>query len=163
MSFSYDEVRDFLHTEAMLLDDKDWDTWLDMYSKEVEFWMPAWDDDGKLTNNPQREVSLMYYPRRDGLEDRIFRIRTGKSSASTPEPRTSHNLSNVLITGQSDDGCTVRFNWVTFSQRYQVVEHYFGSSMYRLVREADGRTRIRSKKVILKSDCIHQVIDIYHV
>ncbi|ATE59675.1 aromatic-ring-hydroxylating dioxygenase subunit beta [Thauera sinica] len=163
MSLCYDEVRDFLHTEAALLDDKDWDAWLDMYSKEVEFWMPAWDDDGTLTGNPQREVSLMYYPRRDGLEDRVFRIRTGKSTASTPEHRTSHNLSNILVTGREGEACRVRFNWVTFSQRHGAVEHYFGSSLYDLAREADGKTRIRRKKVILKSDRIHQVIDIYHV
>lgn len=163
MSFSYDEVRDFLHTEAMLLDDRDWEAWLDMYSADAEFWMPAWDDDGRLTTDPRREISLMYYPRRDGLEDRVFRIRTGKSSASTPEHRTSHNLSNILITAQAADACSVRFNWVTHSQRHGTVDSYFGSSSYELAREADGRTRIQRKKVILKSDRIHQVIDIYHI
>ena len=162
MTFNYDEVRDFLFHEAELLDDKAWDEWIELYSKEAEFWMPAWDDDGRLTCDPECEVSLMYYPRRDGLEDRIFRIQTEKSTASTPDHRTGHNLSNIRIIHQDSEGCDVRFNWLTSSIRYKKVDQYFGTSFYRLVRQ-DGQLRIRRKKVILKSDYIHHVIDIYHI
>ncbi len=31
--------------------------------------MPAWDDDYTLTTDPQLEISLIYYPDRQGLED----------------------------------------------------------------------------------------------
>ena len=66
--------------------------------RTVEFWMPAWDDDDTLVTDPQREISLIYYNNRGGLEDRVFRIKTDRSSAtSLPEPRTSHNISNVEI------------------------------------------------------------------
>lgn len=162
MSFTHDEVRNFLYREARLLDDKDWDAWLAMYAKDAEFWMPAWDDDGKLTVDPQSEISLMYYPRRDGLEDRVFRIRTEKSSASTPDHRTGHNITNIEVMDQDADGCTVRFNWITYTMRYKLVDQYFGTSIYRIVRE-DGALCIKKKKVILKSDYIHHVIDIYHI
>ena len=46
MSFSHDEVRDFLYREARYLDEKNWDAWLEQYCKDVEYWMPSWDDDG---------------------------------------------------------------------------------------------------------------------
>ena len=60
--------------------------------------MPAWADDDQLTEDPQREISLIYYANRGGLEDRVFRIRTDRSSAtSLPEPRTGHNITNVEI------------------------------------------------------------------
>jgi benzoate/toluate 1,2-dioxygenase beta subunit len=162
MSFAYDEVRDFLHREARLLDDKDWDNWLAMYARNVQYWLPAWDDDGKLTADPQSEISLMFYQNREGLEDRVFRIRTEKSTASTPAPRTSHNLSNIEILEQDGDRCSVRFNWITLSYRYQAVQQYFGTSTYVLARDA-GTLRITDKKVVLKNDYIHQVIDIYHI
>ena len=67
MGFRYDEIRDFLYREARLLDDKAWDEWLTLYCEDVEYWMPAWDDDGQPTDNPNTELSLMYYARRDGL------------------------------------------------------------------------------------------------
>ncbi|MCS5932991.1 aromatic-ring-hydroxylating dioxygenase subunit beta [Klebsiella pneumoniae subsp. pneumoniae] len=52
-------------------------------------WMPAWGDDDQLTRDPQKEISLIYYPNREGLEDRVYRIKTERSGASTPEPRTT--------------------------------------------------------------------------
>ena len=65
---------------------------------DAEFWMPAWDDDDTLVTDPQREISLIYYTNRGGLEDRVFRIKTDRSSAtSLPEPRTGHNITNVEI------------------------------------------------------------------
>ena len=76
MTTSYENVCAFLYQEARLLDDREWDAWIEMYDPQAEFWMPAWADDGELTTNPQTEISLFYYPSRGGLEDRVFRIRT---------------------------------------------------------------------------------------
>ena len=46
---------EFLYREARYLDDKEWNNWLDLYAPDAEFWMPAWDDDDKLTQDPQNE------------------------------------------------------------------------------------------------------------
>ena len=48
MSISYDAVRDFLYREARNLDDKDWDSWLELYAADASFWMPSWDDNDEL-------------------------------------------------------------------------------------------------------------------
>ena len=160
---SIEDVRQFLFAEARALDDKDWDTWLAFYAPNAEFWMPSWDDDDKLVTDPQSEISLIYYAHRGGLEDRVFRIRTERSSAtSLPEPRTSHNISNVEIVAQSGGECHLRFNWVTFSYRYKTVDSYFGTSFYTLDTSA-ARPVIKRKKVVLKNDYIHHVVDIYHI
>ena len=82
MSMNYEAVCAFLFREARFLDDKDWDAWLAMYDEKATYWVPAWDDDGELTENPQTEISLIWYGRRAGLEDRVFRIRTERSSAT---------------------------------------------------------------------------------
>ena len=122
------EVCAFLYRECRLLDDEQWDEWLACYHPEAVYWMPSWDDDGTLIDNPQREISLIYYPSRQGLEDRIFRIKTERSAATMPSTRTSHNLSNVEIERQGDGVCTVRFNWHTLSHRYKTDYSYFGMS-----------------------------------
>ena len=43
MALSIEEVRQFLYREARFLDDKEWDSWLQCYAPDAEFWMPAWD------------------------------------------------------------------------------------------------------------------------
>lgn len=163
MSIAIETVCEFLYREARHLDDKEWDNWLELYAPDAEFWMPAWDDDDRLTVDPQREVSLIYYGRKDGLNDRVYRIKTERSGAtSLPEPRTSHNISNVEIVEQDADTCKVRFNWFTLYYRYKTVDTYFGTSWYTL--DISGtQPLIRSKKVVLKNDCIHHVVDIYHI
>jgi phenylpropionate dioxygenase-like ring-hydroxylating dioxygenase large terminal subunit len=89
------DIAAFLYREARLLDDEQWDEWLDCYDPDAQFWMPSWDDDGTLVQDPQREISLIYYPTRQGLEDRVFRIKTERSSATMPDTRTSHNIANI--------------------------------------------------------------------
>ena len=82
-------VKAFLYKEARLLDDRRFDEWIECYHPDSQYWMPAWDDNGELTEDPQREISLIYYDNRGGIEDRVFRIKTDRSSAtSLPEPRT---------------------------------------------------------------------------
>lgn len=158
----YEKIQTFLYGEARALDDKQWDEWLKYYDASAKFWMPAWDDEDELTEDPQTEISLIYYPNKDGLEDRVFRIKTERSSASTPEPRTCHNISNVEIVEDRGEELDIRFNWNTLSFRYKTTDNYFGCSFYTLKKNEDSFSIIY-KKVILKNDYIRQVIDVYHI
>jgi len=162
MSNLYDTVRDFLYREARYLDDGQWDQWLELYAADATFWMPAWDDNDTLTEDPQSEISLIWYGNRGGLEDRVFRIKTERSSATIPDTRTSHNISNIEIVEQGDGVCKVRFNWHTLSFRYKTTDSYFGTSFYTLDLRGD-QPLIKAKKVVLKNDYVRQVIDVYHI
>lgn len=156
------EVKAFLYREARLLDDERWDDWLACYAPNASFWMPSWDDDDRLTEDPQSEISLIYYADRQGLEDRVFRIKTERSSATMPDTRTSHNISNVEIIERDGSKVTVRFNWNTLSYRYKKSYSYFGMSRYEIDFSSE-QPQILSKYVVLKNDYINQVIDIYHL
>lgn len=159
---SLEKIAQFLYQEARFLDDEQWDDWLQCYAPSAEFWMPAWDDDDQLTQDPETEISLIYYPDRQGLEDRVFRIKTERSSATMPDTRTSHNISNIEIIEQQGMQVTVRFNWHTLSFRYKTNYNYFGMSRY-VIDCSSPSFKILNKYVVLKNDYIHQVIDIYHL
>ncbi|TFH85784.1 benzoate 1,2-dioxygenase small subunit [Billgrantia azerbaijanica] len=162
MSINYQDIQAFLYREARLLDDREWDAWLECYSKDAEFWMPAWDDDDRLTEDPQSEISLIYYPNREGLEDRVYRIKTERSGASTPEPRTTHQVTNIEVLEEEGGKVALRFNWHTLSHRYKKTDSYFGTCFYTL--DVSGEKPLITRKVVqLNNDYIHQVIDIYHV
>src|SRR6266850_926528 len=110
-----------------------------------------------------QDAQQLLYREARALEDRVFRIRTERSSAtSLPEPRTSHNISNLEILEQTPELTKLRFNWVTFSYRYKTVDIYFGTSFY-TIDTTGAQPLIRRKKVVLKNDCIHHVVDIYHI
>ncbi|MCP4863117.1 MAG: benzoate 1,2-dioxygenase small subunit [Alteromonas sp.] len=159
---TFEQVKAFIYREARLLDDRQWEEWLACYHKNVVYWMPAWDDDDQLTTDPQKEISLIYYPNKNGLEDRVYRIKTERSGASMPEPRTTHQCSNIEILSQTDRTIELRFNFNTLSHRYRETSHFFGTNFYTLDTSGDSPLIIY-KKVVLNNDYINQVIDVYHL
>lgn len=163
MNQHYNAVCAFLYREARFLDDREWESWLALYAPDAEYWMPAWDDDDQLTNDPHGQISLIYYPNRNGLEDRVFRIKTERSSASMPEPRTNHMITNVEVLTDNGDSLEVRYNLHTLSHRYKATDHFFGSIFVTLKLVEGGDFQITRKKIVLKNDYIRQVIDVYHI
>ncbi|WP_067733848.1 benzoate 1,2-dioxygenase small subunit [Novosphingobium naphthalenivorans] len=161
-ALSYHDICAFLYREAQLLDDRAWDAWLECYSEDVEYWMPAWTDDDTLTTDPLREISLIYYANRRGLEDRVYRLKTERSSSSTPEPRTAHFIANVEVLETREGTIELRYNWQTLSHRYQQTAQFFGTTFLTL-DTSEETPKILKKKIVLKDDYIHQVIDVYHI
>src|SRR5262245_3002993 len=159
---SYEAIQAFLYQEARAQGEKRWDDWLACYADDVEFYMPSWDDDDKLTTDPHNEVSLIYYPSRQGLEDRVFRIQTDRSSATTPDTRTGHSIHNIEVLSRDGERIEVTFNWATHSFRYDIVDLYFGTSKY-TIDTSSGKPLIKRKYVVLKNDYIHHLLDVYHI
>lgn len=77
-------VEQFLYRKAQLCDQQDWDAYIALFDEQSEFHLPQWESEHVYTTDPKRGMSLIYYSNRSGLEDRVFRLRTGKSAASTP-------------------------------------------------------------------------------
>jgi benzoate/toluate 1,2-dioxygenase beta subunit len=160
---SFEAIQSFLYAEARALDDREWDAWIDFYHPDCPFWMPAWDDFDTLTEDPETELSLIYYYDRSGIEDRVFRIKTDRSSAtSLPEPRTQHNISNIEVLERAGQTIKLRFNWITNTYRYGETDTHWGTSFYTLDVSGE-KPLIADKKVVLKNDRIHHVIDVYHI
>ncbi len=162
-SVDYAAICAFLYREVRHLDDREFEPWLELYAPEAEYWMPSWDDDDQLTEDPHSQISLIYYPNRNGLEDRVFRIKTERSSASMPEPRTNHMLTNVEVLEDRGESVDIRYNFHTLSHRYKVTDHYFGTIYATLRKGGDAGYLFTRKKIVLKDDYIRQVVDIYHL
>jgi len=87
-----DECRALLEREARLLDDGRFEEWLGLYSKHCVLWVPA----AERAGDPRREVTI-FFDDRQRLEDRIFRLRTGKAWSQVPPSRTVRMVSNVEV------------------------------------------------------------------
>ena len=156
---------EMLYREAHFLDERRWDDWLGLYHEQAEFWVPAWRDEDEVTEDPENEIALIYISSRVQLEERVSRVRSGRSAASSPLPRTAHAVSNVMVTaGADDDMLTVRS--IATTQIFDVKrrEQYvlFGRCEHGLLR-VDGDWRIRRKKLVLLNDYIQTVIDFYSI
>lgn len=155
-------VEQFLYAMAEACDAQDWDRYLDFFSEDSEFHLPQWDSEHVYTTDPKKGMSLIYYPNRGGLEDRVYRLRTGKAASTIPMPRTLHLISNVRIASGQGDELEVQVNWHTLYYRLQVAEQFFGRASYRLRPDGDS-WKIARKHVVLLNDTINSVLDFYHL
>lgn len=153
---------DLLTREAVYLDERRWDDWLDLYAPDAEYWVPTWTDADRLADDPRREVSHIYYASRAGLEDRIARIRTRKSPASMPLKRTVHQFGNLLLHAADAARIELRCSWTVhaYDPHSTRVEVFFGHAEYRL-QHADDRWRIARRKLALLNDTLPSAVDVY--
>lgn len=155
------EAEDLLYREALLLDTQRFTEWLDLFTPDVEFWMPAWRDEVSTTSDPDRELSLIYYRGRRNLEDRVMRLTSGLSIASSPLPRVVHMVTNVLIldAGAGTADVSAAFTCHRFDVRMSRADCFFGRYDYGLI-QTGGSWKIARKKITLLNDTIPTAVDI---
>jgi 3-phenylpropionate/cinnamic acid dioxygenase small subunit len=156
-----------LYREALYLDTRRWDDWLALYAEDARFWMPAWTDEHTLSASPDSELSLIYCGARAGLEDRVWRIRSGLSVASTPLPRTAHAVSSCVfseIESTGAPGVQVESSWTchVHNPKDRGERVFFGRYEH-MLQEGPQGWRIASKKIVLMNDVIPTMLDFYCV
>lgn len=155
----------WLYAEADCLDNQRWDDWLGLYAPDACLWMPAWVDEHQLATSPDAELSMIYISARAGLEDRVWRVRSGLSVASETLPRTCHAISNVIrLPGASAEAVELRSNWRcdVYDIKRDATHMFFGRYEHRLQCSAQGWS-ITAKKIVLLNERIPAMLDFYCV
>lgn len=158
------EATELLHREGLYLDEQRFDEWLALFTDDCEYHVPSWISEHAHTTDPKRELSLIYYKTRGGLEDRVWRVKSGLSVASTPIPRTCHLVSNILLDEASDAAMQVTSAWTVHCYYHKPKENrvFFGHSRHHLVATDDG-WKIARKRVILRNDYIPTMLDFFNI
>jgi 3-phenylpropionate/cinnamic acid dioxygenase small subunit len=160
---------ELLYAEALCLDQKRWQDWLDLYEPDAVYWVPSWRKEHELIEDPEAEISFTYLDSKRQLEERVHRIQSGKTPTAQPLPRTLHCVGNVVLKGVSSgpDGMQrweVGAAWTTHLydprklQQHQLFGHYEHTLVVR-----EGSLRIARKKVVLMNDRVPTVLDIYSI
>ncbi|TCM60674.1 anthranilate 1,2-dioxygenase (deaminating, decarboxylating) small subunit [Acinetobacter calcoaceticus] len=155
-------VSQFLIHKAELCDAYDWDAYIELYDEDSVYHIPQWIDEHNYVQDPNQGLSYVYYEDRAGLEDRVFRIRTGKAASATPLPRTLHLINNVRVKVLEDGLVEAKVNWHTLYNRQGLEGQFYGHSTYTL-RQTEQSFRIRRQHTLLLNDKIDSVLDFYHV
>ena len=53
------EVAALINREAMLLDRRRWDEWIDLYTEDAVYWVPAWASEEETTTDPDTQLNLI--------------------------------------------------------------------------------------------------------
>ena len=136
-------VEQFLYKQADILDQRDWDAWLDLFSKDGKYWMPA---------APEQETGEglpnIFYEDRYLMDMRIRRVEHPYAHSQKAGHRTSHVVSNVMIQSEDVENgelvCTSRFHMVEYRLEDQ---RYFGGKYTHNLERIDNNFRIKLQRV----------------
>ena len=121
----------------------------------------AWDDDGTLVTDPQREVSLIWYGNRGGLEDRVPHQ---DRAVQRHQPAGAAHLAQhqqCRDPGAAGWRLQAALQLVHAELPVQADRHLFRNVVLHARHVSGEQPLIKNKKVVLKNDYIHHVIDIY--
>lgn len=97
-----DEVSEFLHYEADLLDERRFDEWLDLLADDLTYVMPLRlnvsyaEHDSRAVTHPGDET-CWFDEGKSTLRKRVDQLKTGVHWAEEPFSRVSHLVSNIRI------------------------------------------------------------------
>jgi 3-phenylpropionate/cinnamic acid dioxygenase small subunit len=138
------EAEDFLYHEAELLDGFQLDRWLELFTDDAVYWVPARHDEA----DPQRHVSLIYDDR-GRIAERVWRLTVGPAHAQIPPSVTRRLITNVRIAETAAGGLVVRSNFAIFEVRKGTQRAFAGEYEHRLVPHGSGwRIRRRIARLV---------------
>lgn len=137
-------VEAFLIREADLIDRREFEAWLALYTDDCRYWVPL--EEGQA--DPQHTVSLIYDDRKL-LETRVRRLGHPRAHAQAPPSRTLHTIANVAVDPEPEDGqIVVRSNQIVAEYRQMRTRLFAGRCTHRLVPE-NATYRIAFKRIDL--------------
>jgi biphenyl 2,3-dioxygenase beta subunit len=148
------EVQRFLFDEAALLDTRQFDKWLELFTDDVHYFMPlrrtrsareldqeftkpgemAWFDDNKMV-----------------LAGRVAKLATGTAWSEDPPSRTRRLITNVRVVEDLVSELRVESNFVLYRTRLKSEENtWIGSRQDTLRRTDDGGLQIAKRTILLE-------------
>jgi len=91
-----DELRErceqFLYAEAELLDEGNFEAWVELFSDDGSYWLPI----DTARREPRGGLNIVYDDRHR-LQDRVARLRSGHAHSEDPTSGTQHLIANIRV------------------------------------------------------------------
>jgi 3-phenylpropionate/cinnamic acid dioxygenase small subunit len=135
------QVEQFLYRQSELLDTKQWQAWIDLFTDDGVYWMPAdpahqhWDG-----------VPSIFAEDKNLMNVRKGRVLHPDAWSQRPMWGTNHVVSNVVIEKESPQEIVVRSRFHMLELRRDDVRHFAGSYRHHLTNEGDDY-RIKLQRV----------------
>jgi benzoate/toluate 1,2-dioxygenase beta subunit len=135
-------VEQFLYRQAEVLDAKRWQDYIDLFTEDGVYWMPANPEDKHWDGIPS-----IFAEDKNLMTVRMKRVLHPDAWSQRPLWGTNHVVGNVIIEKASANGdVRARSRFHMMELRRDNVRHFAGSYVHDLKRTRDGY-RIRQQRV----------------
>ena len=157
------KIEDLIFLEADLLDRKQWQDWLNLYTSDCVIWVPSWDSEEQLVEDPELSVNMMYLVGKPALEARVHRITSVDAYASLPLARTMHSVTNIRLVEETSTIFKVVAKWIVLCLDPRRGKIWRGGWYDYSLEKCQKGLHIQAKKITLMEDVIDGTIDIYQL
>ena len=158
------EIEQFLYREARLLDDHEYEAWLDLFAEDTRYWVPIRETrlgppDAKGADEP---LAVPHIDEdKGGLRERVQRLLSGLAHAETPPSRTGHQIGNVEVYPRDQQEVAVYSRFMVFQGRRERSDFLFTGRREDVLRRVDGEWRIARRKVLLDHTVLPRAITVF--
>ncbi len=151
------EIEDFFHTEADLLDEREYDQWLDLLTEDIVYWMPM----RKNVSYAKRDMDITaendiawFHDDKETLRKRVKQIQTGIHWADEPISRVAHVITNIRLTdaiSALDEGAkaTTKCRFIVYRNRLESETDLLVGRREDTLTRFHGSLKIARRKIIL--------------
>jgi 3-phenylpropionate/cinnamic acid dioxygenase small subunit len=151
------EIEDFFYNEADLLDEREYDEWLDLLTEDVVYWMPM----RKNVSYANRKQDITaeddvawFHDDKETLRKRVKQIQTGVHWADEPISRVSHLITNIRLTepiAALDEGAKVatKCRFIVYRNRLESETDFLVGRREDTLTRLHGELKIARRKIIL--------------
>ena len=151
------EIEDFLYAEADLLDEREYDQWLDLLTEDLVYWMPM----RKNVSYRERDKDITeeddlawMHDDKETMIKRVKQLQTGIHWADEPISRVSHVITNIRLTEHisalgEGEKATTKCRFIVYRNRVEdETDLLVGRREDTLIR-LNGGLKIARRKIIL--------------
>jgi len=151
------EIEDFFHKEADLLDEREYDQWLELLTDDIVYWMPmrknvSYANRGKDIT-AEDDVAWLHDDK-ETLIKRVRQIQTGLHWADEPVSRVAHVITNIRLKEplvKIDEGAkaTTTCRFIVYRNRLESETDLLVGRREDTLTRIQGQLKIARRKIIL--------------
>lgn len=151
------EIKDFFYKEADLLDEREYDKWLDLLTEDVVYWMPMRKNvsyANRHTDITAEDDVAWIHDDKETLKKRVQQIRTGLHWADEPVSRVSHLITNIRLTDpiaalEEGKKATTKCRFIVYRNRLESETDLLVGRREDTLTRLHGELKIARRKIIL--------------
>jgi 3-phenylpropionate/cinnamic acid dioxygenase small subunit len=153
------EIEEFLHAEAELLDERQFEKWLDLMAEDLEYVMPlcrnvALGAHQRSEDTSQNDEVCWFDDDKETLAKRVAQILTGQHWAEEPLSRMCHLISNVQIIETAPPEVHVKCRFLIYRNRLQDEENLFVGKRQDVLRKVGDGWKVAKRKILLDQNVL---------
>lgn len=151
------EIQDFFFAEADLLDERDYDAWLELLTEDIVYWMPLRKNvsyENRHKDITEENDMAWIHDDKDTLRKRVRQIQTGIHWADEPVSRVSHLITNIRLVdsiNSLDEGekATTKCRFIVYRNRVEDETDFLVGRREDVLLRSEGRLMVARRKIIL--------------